>query len=302
MHAGGMQVRLGVPVPHGRAARPREGELEQVGPGLTDAGFRDLDTVWHGVTEAGDEARGGLPGLGGGCPVGDGFGGHEAAQERRRTGHPRVALAWAQPGSLQQLEQLLCRSRLVPARSLARRAEETAARSLPPVLLHHSRRTYRLGLALGVVTDIGVDEELLYAAAMLHDTGLLTSSGDADFTLTSTRVARDVAAQVGLPEDATTVVLDAITLHHSPCVGAEHGAVAQLLSAGAAIDVTGLGAWLLPDDVLVDDVTLHPREGFKDAFIEAFDKEAARVPAGRAAFLHRYGAFATAIRLAPFAE
>lgn len=193
--------------------------------------------------------------------------------------------------------------RLEPPRTvLARRAEEAAARRLPPALLHHSRRTFRFGLALGIVTGTHVDEELLYAAAMLHDTGLLTSSGDADFTLESARVARCVAEQVGLSHEATTLVLDAITLHHSPGVGPEHGAVAQLLSAGAAVDVIGLHAWKLPDTVLVDAVNLHPREGFKAVFTEAFGEEAARVPDGRARFLNRYGAFAIAIRLAPFAE
>lgn len=221
-----------------------------------------------------------------------------AAHLRNVVGRTRLALH-LHPGRHAHVAP----ERLEPPRTvLAQRAEEAAARRLPPVLLHHSRRTYRLGLALGVVAGIDVDEELLYAAAMLHDTGLLTSKGDADFTLESTRLTRDVAAQVGLPDDATTLILDAITLHHSPGVGPEHGAVAQLLSAGAAIDVTGLHAWQLPDAVLTDTVARHPREDFKTAFIEAFGKEAARVPAGRAAFLHRYGAFAAAIRLAPFAE
>ena len=115
-------------------------------------------------------------------------------------------------------------------------------------------------------------------------------------------MARDLAREVGLSEENTTVILDAITLHHSPGVGPEHGAVAQLLSAGAAVDVIGLHSWQLPDAVLADAVALHPRESFKNVFIEAFGREAERVPAGRAQFLHRYGAFATAIRLAPFAE
>jgi hypothetical protein len=193
--------------------------------------------------------------------------------------------------------------RLDPPRTvLARRAEEVAARRLPPVLFNHSRRTFRFGLSLGVVTGTEVDEELLYAAAMLHDTGLLTSAGDADFTLESMRVAREVAELVGLPEEATVTVLDAITLHHSPGVGPEHGAVAQLLSAGAAADVTGLCIWQLPDAVLSDTVRLHPRESFKDVFAQAFRDEAARVPEGRARFLRRYGAFTAAIRLAPFCE
>jgi hypothetical protein len=35
-------------------------------------------------------------------------------------------------------------------------------------------------MSLGVVTGSEVDEELPYAAAMLHDTSLLAWSGDAD--------------------------------------------------------------------------------------------------------------------------
>jgi len=221
-----------------------------------------------------------------------------AAHVRNIVGRTRLALH-LHPGRHAHVAP----ERLEPPRTvLARRAEEVAARRLPPVLLHHSRRTYRYGRALGVVTGTDVDEELLYAAALLHDTGLLTSTGDADFTLVSTRVARRVAEQVGLSPEATTIVLDAITLHHSPGVGPEHGAVAQLVSAGAAVDVTGLHAWQLPDDVLSDALRLHPREAFKNVFTEAFRSEAARVPKGRARFLHRYGAFASAIRLAPFAE
>jgi hypothetical protein len=46
----------------------------------------------------------------------------------------------------------------------------------------------------------------------------------------------------------------------------------------------------------------HPRAGFKRVFTEAFGQEAVRVPDGRARLLMRYGAFATAIRFAPFAE
>ena len=193
--------------------------------------------------------------------------------------------------------------RLAPPRSvLTRRADETAQRLLTPALHNHSRRTFRFGRALGLLTETAVDEELLYAAALLHDTGLVSSSGTADFTLASSRVAREVAEQVGLSDAATTTLLDAITLHHSPGVGPEHGPVAQLLSAGAAVDVIGLRSWELPDDVLADAVALHPRESFKKVFIEAFAREGARVPQGRVQFLHRYGAFSTAVRLAPFTE
>ena len=78
--------------------------------------------------------------------------------------------------------------------------------------------------------------------------------------------------------------------------------MAYLLSAGAGLDVAGVRSWELPAATLADAVHEHPRTGFKRVFTEAFGQEAARVPEGRAQLLMRYGAFATAIRFAPFAE
>ncbi|MEP9363022.1 HD domain-containing protein [Nocardioides sp. CN2-186] len=192
-------------------------------------------------------------------------------------------------------------ARLAPPSSvLTRTAEERARAMLAPVLINHSYRTYMFGRALAVLDDIDVDDELLFAASMLHDTGLVNPTGDADFTLASARVAREVAEQVGLSGAASTTMQNAITLHHSPGVSLTSGAVAYLLSAGAALDVVGLRSWDLPTTTLSAAVTAHPRENFKQVFGAAFAQEAARVPHGRTRFLHRYGAFGAAVRLSPF--
>jgi hypothetical protein len=192
-------------------------------------------------------------------------------------------------------------SSLVPPHTILTRAAEDRARSiLTPALVNHSHRTYTFGRALGELEGIEVDDELLFAAAMLHDTGLANPTGDADFTLASARVARDVAEQVGLSSSASTTMQTAITLHHSPGVDLTAGPVAYLLSAGAAVDVVGLRSWDLPATTLTNAVATHPRENFKQVFAAAFAQEAARVPKGRTRFLHRYGAFGAAIRLAPF--
>ncbi|HYP44204.1 MAG TPA: HD domain-containing protein [Propionibacteriaceae bacterium] len=189
-----------------------------------------------------------------------------------------------------------------PDSALTRAAEQCARRILPVPLLNHSYRTYLFGRALGELESADVDTELLYAGALLHDTGLMNPVGQADFTLTSSRLAREVAEEVGLSTAATDTLLTAITMHHTPGVTAEAGAVAYLLSAGAAVDVIGLRCWELPPGGLSEAVREHPRSGFKNVFTEAFQREAARVPEGRARLLLRYGAFAAAIRLAPFAE
>ena len=189
-----------------------------------------------------------------------------------------------------------------PSSVLTSTAADVAHRELPSVLLNHSYRTYVFGAALGVLENVDVDRELLFAAAMLHDIGLARPRENLDFTLVSARAARDVAEEVGLSSAATEVVRSAITRHHSPGVTLAEGPVAYLLSAGAGVDVIGYRSWKLPPAVLATAVDEHPRMSFKREFTAAWRAEAAAVPTGRARLLRRYGAFDLAIRLAPFRD
>jgi hypothetical protein len=187
-----------------------------------------------------------------------------------------------------------------PDSVLTRAAEALAGHRLSPVLLSHAYRTYAFGAALGELENLDVDRELLFAAALLHDVGLPTPVPHVDFTRVSARVARDVAEEVGLSTAATNILRTAITLHGNPGVTVAHGPVAYLLSAGDALDVVGFRSWRLPADLLAAVTAAHPRLGFKREFAAAFRTEATRVPRGRAAFLHRYGAFDLAVKAAPF--
>jgi hypothetical protein len=193
--------------------------------------------------------------------------------------------------------------RLLPPDSpLTRAAQEAAVRILPTTLLNHGHRTYLFGRALGELERLEVDPELLFAAALLHDTGLVLARGHDDFTLASTRVARGVAEEVGLSTAATETLETAITMHHNPRVPRTAGPVAYLVAAGAGVDVVGLRSWHLPPRLVADAVRDHPRSGFKAWFTRAWADEAARVAQGRAHLLRRYGAFTAAIALAPFDE
>jgi hypothetical protein len=194
-------------------------------------------------------------------------------------------------------------TRLLPPDSpLTRAAQDAAIRLLPAALVNHSYRTYTFASALGELERLEVDSELLFAAALLHDTGLVLARGKDDFTLASARVAQDVAEQVGLSTTATETMQTAITMHYSPHVPLAAGPVAYLLSAGAGMDVAGVRCWDLPPRILAEAVRDHPRAGFKKYFTQAWAAEAARVPQGRAKLLRRYGAFTAAIALAPFDE
>lgn len=198
--------------------------------------------------------------------------------------------------------QVSDRALRTPSSVLTRAAEQAAHQRLTPTVLNHSYRCYSYGVALADLEDVDVDRELLFAAAVLHDTGLAAPVPGVDFTVTSARIALEVAESVGLSTAATETMRTAITLHHTPGVTLDDGPEAYLLSAAAGVDVIGLGRWKLPDRVVEAVLAERPRLGFKHAFRERWAAEAAAVPHGRARFLRRYGAFDLAIRLAPYSD
>ncbi len=187
-----------------------------------------------------------------------------------------------------------------PDSSLAREAEEAARDLLTPALLNHSRRSYAWGAALAAIDEFDFDRELLYVAAMFHDTGLPSPIPEVDFTVRSAALAREFADTRSVPADQRELVTNAIALHHTPGVGTELGTEAFLLSAGAAVDVFGLRSSQVPDQVRRQVVHDYPRVGFKREFAGLFRAEAKQVPRGRAWYLHRFAMSDLTIRLAPF--
>src|SRR6476646_471042 len=176
-------------------------------------------------------------------------------------------------------------SSLVPPDSpLARDAEVAAQDLLPPVLLNHSSRAYTWGAAIAALHGITFDRELLYLAAMFHDTGIPSPVPDVDH----------------VPPDSRELSANAIAMHHTPGVGLESGAESYLLSAGAAVDVFGLRSSEIPDAVRQSVIQEYPRLGFKREFAGLLRSEAKQVPRGRAWYLHRFAVSDLSIRLAPF--
>ena len=187
-----------------------------------------------------------------------------------------------------------------PDSSLAREAEEAARDLLSPVLLNHSRRAYAWGATIAALRQIAFDRELLYVAAMLHDTGLPSPVPHVDFTVRSAEVAREFAAARGVPPGGREIVANAIAMHHTPGVSLDAGAEAFLLSAGAGVDVFGVRIDEVPDAIRRSVVREFPRQGFKREFAGLWRAEARQVPHGRGWFLHRFAVTDLTIRLAPF--
>jgi hypothetical protein len=187
-----------------------------------------------------------------------------------------------------------------PDSALARDAEVAARDLLTPVLVNHSTRAYTWGAAIAALHGITFDRELLYLAAMFHDTGIPSPVPDVDFTVRSAALAREFTDRHDVPADDRELVANAIALHYSPGVGLDSGAEAYLLSAGAAVDVFGLRSSEIPDAVRRRVVQDHPRLGFKREFAALLRAEARQVPRGRAWYLHRFAVSDLSIRLAPF--
>jgi HD domain-containing protein len=189
-----------------------------------------------------------------------------------------------------------------PDSSLARNARQAAEDVLSPVLRNHSHRAYAWAAAIAARRGVSFDRELLYLAAMFHDTGLPSPVPHVDFTVRSAALAREFADRHGVPADSREVVTNAIAMHHTPGVGLEAGPEAFLMSAGAAVDVFGARSNQIPDAVRRQVVEQFPRLGFKREFAAVWRAEAKQVPRGRAWYLHRFALTDRSSRRAPFGD
>src|SRR5215204_2142793 len=93
-----------------------------------------------------------------------------------------------------------------PDSSLARDAQEAAEDLLTPALRNHSHRAYAWAAAIAARRGISLDRELLYLAAMFHDTGLPSPIPHVDFAVRSAALAREFADHHGVPADSREVV------------------------------------------------------------------------------------------------
>jgi hypothetical protein len=162
----------------------------------------------------------------------------------------------------------------------------------------HGHRTWWLGTALAALDGNNLDPEHFYAAALLHDHGVIPSVAGEDFTLRSAaRVARlphDLAA------DDLTAIQDGITVHSTAGITVERdGSLGFYTQAGAMADIAGLRTWELDPAFLDSVLERHPRTGITRALVDGVADEARALPHGRFALLRRCG-FAVACRMAPY--
>ncbi|MER7591889.1 HD domain-containing protein [Micromonospora sp. NPDC127501] len=140
-----------------------------------------------------------------------------------------------------------------------------------PVIYHHSRRVFLFGLIHARRLGVKPDPELLYLAAMFHDTGLLTPFSDVEqrFEIDGADHARAFLLGQGFSTAAAETVWTAIALHTSPGIPDRMGPEIATTYLGVLTDVLGLGLDGLEHDQLGDILAAHPRGDFKNEFLRA---------------------------------
>jgi HD domain len=160
----------------------------------------------------------------------------------------------------------------IPDSVLAREATQLIRDTTTELIYHHSRRVFLFGSLQARQLGLEPDPELLYVAAMFHDTGLVPPyRGQAQrFELDSADAARDFLASRGLTGSPADVVWTAIALHTTPEVPYKMDPVIAATTAGVETDVLGLRLDVLGDGDLGAVTAAHPRPNFKSEILQAF--------------------------------
>jgi hypothetical protein len=160
----------------------------------------------------------------------------------------------------------------IPDSPLATEATELIRDTTTPLIFNHSRRVFLFGSLQARKLGIEPDPELLYVAALFHDTGLVSpyKSDDQRFELDSADQARAFLLNHGFSTADADTVWTAIALHTTPEVPYKMAPEIAATTAGVETDVLGLRLDNLTASELDGVTAAHPRPDFKRQILQAF--------------------------------
>ena len=161
----------------------------------------------------------------------------------------------------------------VPDSNLCRTITEFVRDIEPELLFNHSSRVYFFGAIAGQQQELTVNPELLYAATMFHDIGLMPAHSNPDlrFEVDGANAARDFPQGYNLDPSDIEKVWTGIALHTTPGVPEFMHPVITLTTAGVEMDVLGLTYDQYDDATHEAVVAAFPRTpAFKKDIIQAF--------------------------------
>jgi hypothetical protein len=144
--------------------------------------------------------------------------------------------------------------------------------TMSPLIYHHSHRVFFFGQFHAHRLGLKPDPELLYLAAMFHDTGLATPFSDAEqrFEVDGADHGRKFLLERGFSTPAADTVWTAIALHTTPGIPGRMGPEIATTHLGVMTDVLGLGLDGLHTDQVNEILAVHPRGDFKNEFLRAY--------------------------------
>lgn len=158
----------------------------------------------------------------------------------------------------------------VPDTQLAREASALARSAEPLEIFNHSLRTYLFAELIARAKKIDHDQEIVYVASILHDSGLSAQymSSGFPFEVDGANVARDLLHKHGVAETRSNLAWDAIALHDNGGIAQHKQPEVMLVNSGVSAD---FGAYL--DSMSRSDVIAvldgAPRTNFIDIFLNA---------------------------------
>lgn len=161
----------------------------------------------------------------------------------------------------------------VPDSPLGRAITEFVRDTESELLFNHSSRVFLFGAIAGLQRGLTFNHELLYAAAMFHDIGLMPShsSEDLRFEVDGANAAREFLRSRGVDAADVEKVWTGIALHTTPGIPEFMHPVVALTTAGVEMDVLGLTYGEYDDEVREAVVSAFPRSPtFKEDIIQAF--------------------------------
>ena len=175
---------------------------------------------------------------------------------------------------------------------MARASLELARSSESQPILDHSIRSFLLARSLaeheGSLSDAAYDEDLLFAASVMHDLGLgEQASGGARFEVEGADLAAAVLRSHGIAEADVDRVWEAIALHSSVGIAHRRGLLTYLTHMGVFIDL-GRITGAIPERVRQEVFSAYPRpagdRSIGDAIVAHAMRSEAAAPPGSLGF------------------
>src|SRR6266581_9074831 len=177
---------------------------------------------------------------------------------------------------------------ILPTGPLAEASLALAQSSESQPIVDHSIRCFLLARLLadheGCLKDVAYDEDLLFAATVMHDLGLGEhAQGQARFEVEGADLAAEVLRAYGVPEADVDRVWEAIALHASHGLAERRGLLTYLTHKGVFIDA-GRITDVVADELRKEVLNAYPKptDGpyIADAIIAHGQRSPAAAPPG----------------------